>query len=128
MKKFIIITMICTISIFMLFGCVSKGYTTISAQEGKEMIEQGDIIILDVREQSEYNAGHIENAILLPLGQIESKAEEIIADKEATIIVYCRSGRRSAEAANKLVKLGYKNIYDMGGIIEWQNEGYAVMN
>jgi rhodanese-related sulfurtransferase len=90
------------------------------------MIDKGGVIIVDVREENEYNEGHIENAILLPVGQIEKDAQNILPDLQATIIVYCRTGRRSASAAEKLVKLGYENVYDLGGILAWKNSGYDV--
>lgn len=95
-------------------------HETISASTAKEMIDRDDsIIILDVRTKDEYNEGHIENALLLPDTDVESKAEELLPDKDATILVYCRSGRRSALSATKLDELGYTNVYDFGGIIDW---------
>ncbi len=129
MKKIVILIMLILMStcIFFMYGCEDKGYTKITATQGMEMIEKGGVIVVDVREQSEYNEGHIDTAILLPLGNIEKDAPNLL-EKEATIIVYCRSGRRSAYAAKKFVSLGYKNIYDMGGIIDWVNQGYEVVN
>ena len=79
----------------------------------------GGVRVLDVREQDEYDAGHIPGAILIPNGQITSRAEQELPDKGQLILVYCRSGRRSKEAAQKLVKLGYTNIKEIGGIIDW---------
>jgi rhodanese-related sulfurtransferase len=76
-------------------------------------------IILDVRTPEEYEEGHIEGAILIPDNEITAKAEELLSDKNATILVYCRSGRRSALAAQALSELGYNKIYDFGGIIDW---------
>ena len=73
-----------------------------------------------LRTEEEYNAGHIENAILIPDTSIIDTAESILTDKSATILVYCRSGRRSALAAANLVELGYTNIYDFGGIVDWE--------
>ncbi len=94
--------------------------TTITSEEAKNMMDQEDsIIIVDVRTQEEYDAGYIEGAVLIPDFDIETKAESLLPDKDATILVYCRSGRRSALAAQKLVELGYQNIYDFGGIIDW---------
>lgn len=109
-----------------MYGCKEKGYTKISPSQGMEMIKNGGVVLVDVREKSEYDEGHIETAILLPLGNIEKDAPNVL-DKESVIIVYCRSGRRSAEAANKLVDLGFKNVYDMGGIIDWVNQGYSII-
>ena len=95
-------------------------YQTISADEAKKMMdEDANIIILDVRTKDEFDTGHIEGAILIPDDKIEEKAEEILTDKSAVILVYCRSGRRSALASASLAQLGYTNVYDFGGIIDW---------
>ena len=98
-------------------------YEQITAEEAKKIIDSGEEhIILDVREQDEFDAGHIPGAILLPYTEIENKAEEMIPDKDKQILVYCRSGRRSKIAAEALVKLGYTNIKEFGGIIDWPYE------
>lgn len=100
-------------------ACTSESaYHKISAKEAKEMMDTQDVIIVDVRTQEEYDEGYIENAILIPNESIENAPSEL-PDKDAIILVYCRSGKRSKEAANKLVDLGYTNIYDFGGIIDW---------
>ena len=95
----------------------------ISAKEAKEKIDSGQkVIILDVREQSEYDDGHIKDSVLLPVGSIESNIDKVITkeeNKETPILVYCRSGNRSAKAAKALTSLGYTNVYDFGGIIDW---------
>jgi len=92
----------------------------ISPEEAKENInENSEIILLDVRTPSEYESEHIEGAVLLPLDQINEKASEVIPDKEEIYYVYCRSGNRSATAAQLLVDMGYENVYDLGGIIDW---------
>ena len=98
-------------------------YVNITAEEAKTImdIEEG-YIILDVREQDEYDAGHIPGAILIPYTQIEAKASEMLADKDQLILVYCRSGRRSKIAAEALAELGYTNIKEFGGIIDWPYE------
>lgn len=115
--------------VFLLSGCTadnessgpSSSYKKITAEEAKTMIDQDNsVTILDVRTEEEYNAGHIENAILIPDTSIIDTAESILTDKSATILIYCRSGRRSALAAANLVDLGYTNIYDFGGIIDWE--------
>ena len=95
-------------------------YRRISAAEAKEMID-GDapVIILDVRTQQEYDEGHIKDSILLPYDQIPEKAGTVLPDKNATILVYCRSGNRSATASNALIELGYTDVLDFGGIIDW---------
>ena len=95
----------------------------ITAEEAKRIMDtEESYIILDVREQDEYDAGHIPGAILIPYTQIEEKANEMLPDKEQLIMVYCRSGRRSKEASEKLVKLGYTNIVEFGGILDWMGE------
>lgn len=118
--------------ILVLAGCSSTGNDAqtetqaspqkITAEEAKAMIDQGDVIILDVRTQQEFEEGHIQDSILLPNDQILVKAESMLADKEATILVYCRSGNRSAQASKDLVKLGYTKVYDFGGIKDWPYE------
>ena len=98
-------------------------YEMISAQEAKEIMDSGvDHIILDVREQDEYDAGHIPDAILLPYTQIEQKVEDVILDKNALVLVYCRSGRRSKIASETLSALGYTNVKEFGGINDWPYE------
>ena len=95
-------------------------YEQISAKEAKNIIDsEEDYIILDVREQAEYDSGHIPDAILIPYTEIELKAEEAIPDKNTQILVYCRSGRRSKIASESLVNFGYTNIKEFGGIIDW---------
>ena len=98
-------------------------YVNITAEEAKEIMDSEEgYVILDVREQDEYDAGHISGAILIPYTQIEEKANEMLPDKEQLILVYCRSGRRSKIAAEALVKLGYTNIKEFGGIMDWPYE------
>ena len=97
-----------------------SGYTHISQEEAKEMMDNQEVLILDVREQSEYDSGHIPDAVLLPVGTItEESAAEVIPDKDTTVLVYCRSGNRSKTAAKALADLGYTNIYEFGGITTW---------
>ena len=98
-------------------------YEQITAEEAKKIMDSGEEhIILDTREQDEYDEGHIPGAILIPYTEIENKAEEIIPDKDKLILVYCRSGRRSKIAAEALSKLGYTNVKEFGGIIDWPYE------
>ena len=98
-------------------------YMNITAEEAKQIMDNEDgYIILDVREQEEYDQGHIPGAILIPNGQISQQAEQILTDKNQLILVYCRSGRRSKLAADELVKLGYTNIKEFGGILDWPYE------
>ena len=98
-------------------------YVNITAAEAKEIMDsQEGYIILDTREQEEYDEGHIPGAMLIPHHEILEKAEGILTDKDQLILVYCRSGRRSKLAAEDLVKLGYTNIKEFGGIIDWPYE------
>ena len=95
----------------------------ISAEDAKTMMDGSqDITILDVRTQEEYDLGHIAGAVLIPVDDIADKAEQILTDKSETILVYCRSGRRSALAAQTLSDLGFTAVYDFGGIIDWPYE------
>ena len=98
-------------------------YKQITAEEAKKIMDSGDdFVILDVREQDEYDSGHIDGAILLSYMEIYDKAEEILPDKDKQILVYCRSGRRSKIAAESLAKLGYTDVKEFGGIIDWPYE------
>ena len=98
-------------------------YVNITAEEAKEIMDtQQGYVILDVRAQEEYDQGHIPGAILIPEYEIADRAEKELPDKEQLILVYCRSGRRSKIAAEELVKLGYTNIKEFGGIIDWEYE------
>ena len=95
-------------------------YEIITPQEAKKIMDSGEEhIILDTREQDEFDEGHIPGAILIPYTEIENKAEEMLPDKDKLILVYCRSGRRSKIAAESLAKLGYTDVKEFGGIIDW---------
>ena len=129
MKYKLLIVSIIILAIFMLNSCdkntqsSTSTFTMITAEEAKEMMDNDDdIIILDVRTKEEYYAGHIKDAILLPYDVIMDKAKQKLPDKSATILIYCRSGRRSKIAAEDLVSLGYTNVYEFGGIIDWPYE------
>lgn len=96
-------------------------YRSVSSQEAKELMDTEDsYIILDVRTEEEYEQGHIKNAVLIPDYEIESRAEGELPDKDQLIMVYCRSGRRSKNASAMLISLGYTNIIEFGGIIDWE--------
>ena len=96
------------------------GYTVIKPSEAKSMIDAGNVTVVDVRTQSEYEDAHIEGAVLVPLDTIGDGHIAALPDKDATLIVYCRTGVRSAQASAALVKLGYTHVYDMdGGITSW---------
>lgn len=98
-------------------------YEQITPEEAKKIMDSGtEHIILDTREQDEFDEGHIPGAILIPYTEIENKAEEMLPDKDKLILVYCRSGRRSKIAAEALSKLGYTNVKEFGGIIDWPYE------
>ena len=115
------------------FGCVgcSDGgsadtpatYQQISGAEAKALMDsESGYIIIDARTQEEYDQGHIPGAIMIPEYEIVDRAEKELPDKDQLILVYCRSGRRSKIAAEELVKLGYTNIKEFGGIIDWEYE------
>ena len=95
-------------------------YVCITAEQAKELMDSEEgYIILDVRTQEEYDLGHIPGALLIPNEVIREQAEEQLTDKEQLILVYCRSGRRSKEAAQVLAELGYTNVKEFGGINDW---------
>ena len=97
-------------------------YHKISAEEAYEMMASQEVVVVDVRTREEYDGGHIENAVLVPNESIDSEMPEALPDKEATLLIYCRSGRRSKDAAQKLLALGYQSVYDFGGVIDWPYE------
>ena len=98
-------------------------YVNITAEEAKQIMDTEEgYIILDARTQEEYDEGHIPGAIVISHEEITEKAEEMLPDKNQLILVYCRSGRRSKIAAETLVELGYTNIKEFGGIIDWPYE------
>ena len=113
--------------ILLLVGCATRPTTEDTyhqiSQEAKQMMDEQDVIILDVREPSEYEEGHIPEAVLLPVGTIdEESAAAVIPGQEDTVLVYCRSGNRSKTAAAKLAELGYTEVYEFGGITTWPYE------
>lgn len=103
-------------------GETAVEYIKISPQEAKNLMDSQDAIVVDVRTPSEYEQGHIEGSILVPENQIGSLATEMLPDKDALILVYCRSGNRSASASGKLISMGYTNVKDFGGINDWPYE------
>ena len=126
--KGLIVLMMISLSLFGLCGCGNTPqntptYTQISAAEAKEMMKtEKDYVIIDARTEDEFAEGHIEGAILIPEYEILAKAEAYIPDKDTLVLVYCRSGRRSKIASENLIKLGYTNVYEFGGIIDWHYE------
>lgn len=132
------------IALLLLGACVQKGasgesttksdigqtaapqagaYKKISPAEAKALIDGGNVIILDVRTQEEFEQGHIKGAVLLPDYEIGAKAAKVLPDKEAKILLYCRSGNRSASASKKLLAMGYTDVLDFGGLAtDWPYE------
>ncbi len=136
-KAYKINIFVAAVSIVMLLaGCALKGqaidgggmsqtkqYTQISQEEAKRMMEQEDgHVVVDVRRQDEYDEGHIPGAVLVPNEGIDADPPAELPDFEQIILVYCRSGRRSKEAAQKLADMGYVNVYEFGGIIDWTGD------
>ena len=118
MKKRIL-PLVCS-ALLMFTGCGADSCQKISQDKAKEMMDTQEVLVLDVREQSEYAGGHIPGAVLLPVGTIdEDTAAAVIPEKDTTVLVYCRSGSRSKRAAKALAGLGYTGIYEFGGIMSW---------
>ena len=124
MKRIIIAVSVALMLIPLLIGCNGNNksaYEQITPAEAKALIDSEEgYIILDVRTEEEFAEGHIEGAILIPDYEIGVKAESILTDKDQLILVYCRSGRRSKNAASELATLGYTNIKEFGGINDWK--------
>ena len=128
MKKLkgLIIVLSILLSLFGLTACGGENdnsYEQIAPEQAKTIMDtESDYIIIDARTTEEFAEGHIENAILIPEYEIADRAEKELPDKEQLILVYCRSGRRSKIASEELVKLGYTNVKEFGGIIDWPYE------
>lgn len=129
-KRSLLLVLLLFTLLFLLGACADASgntadktdtaYKKITAEEARTMMDEDEgVIVVDVRTESEYDEGHIEGAILIPNETITDVMPEQLADADAVILIYCRSGRRSEEAARKLVDLGYTNVYDFGGIIDW---------
>lgn len=126
-QRGLIIMLLISLSLFGLTACKDGSntptYEQITPQQAKEIMDtETDYIIIDARTQEEFAEGHIENAILIPEYEIKDRAEKELPDKDALILVYCRSGRRSKIASEELVNLGYTNVKEFGGIIDWPYE------
>ena len=101
----------------------AANYQQITQEKAKEMMQADDgHIIVDVRRQDEYDSGHIPGAILIPNESIGTEQPKELPDLDQVILIYCRSGRRSKEASQKLADIGYTHIYEFGGIIDWTGE------
>ena len=119
---------ICFLIVILLSGCTATKeenkimYNKITAEEAKEIIDTQEVIILDVRTQAEFKEKHIEGALLIPDYELANVAKSKLPDKNKKILVYCRSGNRSKSAARLLIDMGYTDVYDFGGIINWPYE------
>lgn len=129
MKKGLIIMLIISLSLFGFSACGEENktptpqYEQISAEKAKELMNtEKDYVVLDARTQEEFDEGHIEGAIMIPEYEVSTRAEKELPDKDQLILVYCRSGRRSKIAAQALQDLGYTNVKEFGGIIDWPYE------
>ena len=118
-----IVIILCLLMIMTITGCNDSGYTQISMQEAVSMMqEESGYIILDVRTPEEFAERHIPDAINIPNEVIGKEDIAELPDKEQMILVYCRSGNRSKQASEKLAALGYTNVYEFGGIIDWTGD------
>ena len=113
--------------LLVLTGCggtaAENTYQQITQEEAKNMMDTQEAIVLDVREQDEFDAGYIPGAVLLPVGTItKDTATAVIPELDSVVLVYCRSGNRSKKASQALVELGYTGIYEFGGINTWPYE------
>lgn len=130
--KGLIIMLLISLSLFGMTACDSENgktstYEQITAEQAKTIMDtEKDYVIIDARTEDEFAEGHIENAILIPEYEIANRAEKELPDKEQLILVYCRSGRRSKIASEELVNLGYTNVKEFGGIIDWPYEKVKV--
>lgn len=102
-----------------------SAYHKITASEAKAMMDQGGVTVVDVRREDEYAAGHIPGSILVPNEGIRDTQPEELPDLDAVLLVHCRTGVRSKQASDKLLEIGYKNVYDFGGIVDWPYETVA---
>lgn len=122
MKKICLALFILILSSSCIFS-KGEGYKRISMDEAKTLMEKEEgYILLDVRTKGEYESGYIPGAINIPLSDIDEKIISFLPDKSQMILVYCRSGNRSREASDKLSKLGYSNVLEIGGINAWKGE------
>ena len=127
MKKFFKVFLTTLTSIMLFSGCSPMNrkatYKSVEQEEAKRIMRENDgYIILDVRREDEFNQAHIPGAICVPNETILNEMPKELPDKEQMILVYCRSGNRSKQAAQKLADMGYKNIIEFGGIMTWTGE------
>lgn len=135
-KTMVALLIVCAVSALMFSACSAAGgsagdsanslqegsYRKIDAEEGKRMMDSGGVAVIDVRTPSEYAEKHIPGAVNIPNEDIGAQKPAGLDDLDETLIVYCRTGVRSKQAADKLIGLGYRNVYDMGGIVDWPYE------
>ena len=129
MTRIVAVSVIALLCLLGFAGCAQQeepmeiAYQQISAQDAKNIMDtETGYVIIDARTEEEFATGHIKNAILIPEYEVAARAETELPDKNALILVYCRSGRRSKIAAEELIKLGYTNVKEFGGIIDWPYE------
>ncbi|HPE95454.1 MAG TPA: rhodanese-like domain-containing protein [Bacillota bacterium] len=127
-RNVVSVILVALAAVLLLASCTQnnetkKEYMQITQEEAKNIMDtQSGYVILDVRTDEEFAAGHIPGAILIPDYEIGERAESELTDKTQLILVYCRSGRRSKNAASELASMGYSNVKEFGGIIDWQYE------
>ena len=132
-KRRIVSIIAALVFLFAVSGCASEeaealggkedGYMRINAQKAKEMMESLEkFVLLDARTEEEFSEGHIPGAIVIPHDEVFERAEAEILEKDVPVFVYCRSGNRSRTASKALVELGYSEVYEFGGIIDWPYE------
>ena len=120
MRKYLVIAALTVAGLF-IFGFGGGKSSLVSYEELQaKLAKKENFVLVDVRTPEEFAEGHIAGAVLLPYDEVEQKAAGMLPEKEKAIIVYCRSGRRSAIAADALRGLGYKDVKDFGGISRWK--------
>lgn len=124
MKRVSLLALLLALTMALCAACGSKtDYQTMEINDAAEMIAADDgHLLIDVRTKEEFEEKHLPGAILLPVDDIKDGKLERLPDKDQTILLYCRTGRRAKDAAEYLAKKGYTNIYEIGGIIDWKGE------
>jgi rhodanese-related sulfurtransferase len=129
---FLVAMLFLGVTLFSSINLVCGKYTSIDVASTNDMIigsSYPNLIILDVRTQSEYNEGHLENAVLIPITELESRIDEILPYRNTEIIVYCKGGGRSAQASNILDSNNFTKVFNvLGGITAWESAGYPIIH
>ena len=121
-KNFAAVFLLC-LTLFICNGCGAESYKHITHEDAQRIMQTNpDAIIVDVRTREEYDKEHIKNALLVPLDDLRNGDFSKLPDKNATLLVYCRTGRRSVNAAEILAQNGYKKVYEFGGIVDWTGD------